>query len=65
MCSASEICGGVVLPSRLPFTTRFANVVASVPMHVIVVGGECSLLFAPTGGALIADGKANAHGRLF
>lgn len=54
-----------MLPSRLPFTTRFANVVASVPMHVIVVGGECSLLFAPTGGALIADGKANAHGRLF
>lgn len=54
-----------MLLSKLPFTTRFANVVASVPMHVIVVGGECSPLCAPTGGALIANGKANAHGRLF
>lgn len=54
-----------MLLSKLPFTTRFANVVASVPMHVIVVGGECSPLCAPTGGALVANGKANAHGRLF
>lgn len=62
--SVSDICGGVALFSK-SFTTRFANVVASVPMHVIVVRGEYSLLFAPTGEALIANGRANAHGRLF
>lgn len=64
-CSVSGICGGVALLSKLSFTTRFANVVASVPMHIIVVGGEYSLLFVPTGEALIANGKANAHVRLF
>lgn len=62
--SVSEIRGGVALLSKLSFTTTFANVVSSVPMHVIVVGGECSLLFALTGEALIANGEANAHGRL-
>lgn len=33
-------------------------------MHIMVVGGEYSLLFAPSGEALIANGKENVHGRL-
>lgn len=31
----------------------------------MVVAGEYSLLFAPSGEVLIANGKENIHGRLF
>lgn len=54
-------------------TTRFTALVAlmnqvflcSVLIYIVVVGGEYSLLFAPSGEVLIANGKENVCGRLF
>lgn len=37
----------------------------SVLIYIVVVGGEYSLLFAPSGEVLIANGKENVRGRLF